>query len=112
MKRVATFLLLMLTASTSLAEGFADSYTAMTGDLNSDGKRDIYLKHNAKLLFADVDGVFAPIVTNPTSVGDFVLLSAIGGTFAVRGALTTSERQAVRQWPASAIRVVARDVNA
>lgn len=105
---------LLLIVATSIAQGagFDDRYTARTGDLNGDGRTDIYLRHNPRIVMIPIDDLLAPIPL-PNDVGDFVLQQNASGGFDVTSSLSASQKSAVNQWAVqAAISILRKDFNA
>jgi hypothetical protein len=110
MTRLKLGLLLCLITNAALAAGFDDRYTVATGDLNSDGQTDIYLKYQPRIAIIDADGIAIPIAVARRLVGEFALLNQGNGTFA-RHALSAAELALVKQWPQGDLRLRVRDMN-
>ncbi len=103
-------LLLILSASMAQAKGFDGSYTARTGDLNSDGRTDIYLRHS-KTVAVPVGDVEVPIQIR-SDVDEFVLQQTSTGEFNIVSSLSGTQLTAVRQWAVQpAIALTTRDLN-
>src|SRR4051812_32727047 len=101
---------LCLASMTALAAGFDDRYTVATGDLNGDGKTDIYLKYQPSFVIIDVGDVATTIAVGRRHVGEFVLLNQGNGSF-VPHALSAAELPLAKQWPRGDLRLRVRDMN-
>lgn len=87
----------------SLGAHFDDNYKAYGGDLNSDGFTDVYVKHEARVVFIPLDdGLGIPIVLSETKdrVDDVLLQNNGDGSFTRIPAsqLSASERGVVSSW--------------
>jgi hypothetical protein len=114
MKSVAALLFTLLLASVANAAsfpGFDGRYTIRTGDLNGDGRTDIFLQHDPKVIPIMLDDLTVPIVMKG-SVRDFVLQQDATGNFNAVS-VSDSQRAAIRQWiKREAIKLILNDFNA
>ncbi len=92
------------------AQGFDEHYKAYSGDLNSDGYIDIYIRQEPQLVLIHGD-IITPIVLLP-DVNEFVLQQNTDQTFSIVSNLTNPQRNAVSQWQEAAIDLVIGDLNA
>jgi hypothetical protein len=90
--RIAKILLavvaLLAIAARADAAGFDYSYNVFRGDLNGDGRTDLYVKTNRSLVIPFDD---LPIVVGPP-VREFVLQYRGDGSFDLIANLTTAQR--------------------
>jgi hypothetical protein len=63
------------------AAGFDTEYTVHSGDINSNGLTDLYLKRKTELVFVNVGDILTPIVLGRREVGQFFLNNQGDGTF-------------------------------
>jgi hypothetical protein len=92
--------------------GFAKDFIARVGDLNGDGRLDIFLQQQKpKVVQISLDDLTFPVPLRP-DVGEFVLQQNAAGEFNLVSTLTAQAKQAIKQWAIqSAIKVIARDLN-
>jgi hypothetical protein len=101
----------LLLASSVHAAGFNDKFVAATGDLNSDGLQDIYIRQQPRVVPITLDDLSFPIVLK-SDVQPFVLVQQSGGAYSVVSTLTNSQRTIVAQWPrASSLVLQESDLN-
>jgi len=91
--------------------GFGKDIVVRVGDLNADGRQDIYLQQKTKIVPIMLDDLTIPIPLRP-QVGEFVLQQNSAGEFSLISNLTNAAKQAVKTWAInSAIKVITRDLN-
>src|SRR5688572_23734461 len=104
-------LLALFASATASAVGFDDRYTVRTGDLNNDGRTDLYLKHNPRMAMIPLDDLIVPIPL-PGDVGEFVLQQNAAGNFDLVSTLGQAANDAIKQWAVqTAIEIVLKDFN-
>lgn len=102
----------MLTTVYAHAGGFDARYRAYQGDLNGDGRTDLYVKWTPRIVPIPFDDLTIPVPTSKRGVTDFVLQQTSTGTFSLVSTLTSTQLAAVRQWPiASNIQLAPGDIN-
>lgn len=91
-------------------EGFDNRYVVRTGDLNSDGRTEIYLQYRPNIVPIALDDLTIPVpIKGP--VTDFVLQQDSSGGY-VPVAITPAQRNAIAQWTLTqAIKLVFGDFN-
>jgi len=89
------------------AAGFDSSYNVFRGDLNGDGRMDLYVK-GSRVIAIPVDD--NPIVIGP-AVHDFVLQNRGDGSFDLLSNLTPTQRIALAAWPAADVGMSIRDID-
>lgn len=103
---------ILLLSSAVHAAGFDARYTAYQGDLNSDGRADLYVKWQPRIVPITIDDLSIPVSTSKRGVSDFVLQQSSSGTFSVVGPLSASQQASVGQWPrATGIQLAPADIN-
>lgn len=104
-------LLFLLISSFAQASGFDGRYSVRTGDLNSDGRTDIYLRYMPRVVLIPVGNTQAPIPI-PSDVGEFVLQQNSSGDFTLLTSLTSTQKNTVNQWATqAAISILTKDYN-
>jgi peptidoglycan-N-acetylglucosamine deacetylase len=100
--RLVSALALVAFCAPSLGAHFDDNYKAYGGDLNSDGLTDVYVKHEARIVFIPLDDLAIPIVLSETKdlVDEVVLQNNGDGSFTQIAAsqLSPSDRGVVSTW--------------
>lgn len=92
------------------AAHFDTRYATRIGDLNGDGRTDVYLQYQPKVVPVSLDDLLVPIPTTRREVGEFVLQqNASGGFQAV--ALSSAQKSQVLQWPKSTMSTIVGDLN-
>ena len=95
----AAFLAVSIQAN---AAGFDSTYNVFKGDLNGDGRTDLYIK-GTRVIVIPFDDL--PIVIGP-AVRDFVLQYRGDSSFDLITSLTASQRSAVAQWASADVGLV------
>ena len=86
------------TAVATESPGFAKEFISRVGDLNGDGRLDIFLQEKKpKIVPIALDDMMIPIPLRP-DVGEFVLQQNSSGQFDLVSNLTQQAKQAVKQW--------------
>src|SRR6186713_729146 len=117
MRTVTAFLLTLALSCFSMSayagHGFDDRFTLRSGDLNGDGRTDLFLKWTPKMVMISVDDVSFPVPLNKRDVQDFVLQQTTTGTFTLLGNLTSAQQNTVAGWPkaSSAVELHLDDFN-
>jgi len=92
---------LLLAAGAANAAGFGDGYTLYHGDLNGDGRKDLYVKAPAKKVVPImVDDLSVPLVLC-CDVTDFVLQNDGARGFTIVGNLSAAQRSTLSAWPSA-----------
>lgn len=79
--------------------GFDNRFRIQSGDLNADGRTDLFVKWTPKIVMISLEDISIPIPTSKRDVADFVLQQSSSGTFTIVGSLTATQRSAVSGWP-------------
>ena len=99
-RRITLMVLLIFCAAarTQAGEymGFDPRYTPRTGDLNGDGRQDVYLDYNPKVIPVMMDDLVIPVPLRET-LSDFVLLQNANGEF-TKAPVSSSQRNILKQW--------------
>jgi hypothetical protein len=100
------------TALATESPGFAKEFISRVGDLNGDGRLDIFLQEKKpKIVPIALDDMVIPIPLRP-DVGEFVLQQNSSGQFDLISNLTQQAKQAVKQWAIDqAIEILRKDFN-
>lgn len=102
----------LLLSSTVHAAGFDGRYVAYQGDLNGDGRTDLYVKWTPQIVPIPFDDLVIPVPTSKRGVSDFVLQQTSSATFSLVSALSSAQLTNVRQWPlASSVQLAPADIN-
>lgn len=111
-RAAAAAVILWLGAVTAQAAGFDNHFTVRSGDLNADGRTDLYLKWTPKFTMVQLDDLSFPVPRFRREMPDFVLQQTTGGTFTVVS-LTPAQQTQVQQWPRapSAVALDLSDIN-
>jgi hypothetical protein len=113
-KRIAAIALLAFGSAQVSADnylGFRDTYVTRTGDLNGDGRLDVYLDYTPKIIPIVLDDFAIPIPVKNT-LADFVLLQNTTGGF-TQSSVNSSQRNIMKQWAKqAAIELIFGDYNA
>lgn len=92
------------------AQGFDENYVVYQGDLNSDGRTDLYIKQKPQIVILHGD-IATPIVI-PPDVTDFILEQNIDDeTFTLIPNPTSSQIATVSGWSESIVEVITGDFN-
>lgn len=112
--RAAVLLSLLVVSLGASAEGFDRSYKLYVGDIDADGRTDIYVNWQPQLTIIAVDDLVVPIPRQPRGVGRFVLQQNASGGFGILSSLTPAQANAVASWPelASSVARIIEDFNA
>src|SRR6185295_5897947 len=89
------------------AAGFDSSYNVFSGDLNGDGRTDLYVS-SSRVVVIPVDDI--PIVVGPP-VRSFVLQNRGDGSFDLISNLTAAQRSTVAAWPPADVGMSVRDID-
>lgn len=89
------------------AAGFDSSYNVFRGDLNGDGRTDLYVR-SSRVTVIPLDDI--PIVIGP-AVRDFVLQNRGDGSFDLISNLTPAQRGALAAWPPADVGMSIRDID-
>ncbi len=92
------------------AQGFDDSYEVSVGDLNGDGRSDLYIKRPRRLIGFVGTQPAIPIMES-AEVPDFVLQSDGGESFTIIASLSGPQLDQVKRWPAAGVELTFRDVD-
>lgn len=106
---------ILLIAKSATAGDFNSDYTALVGDLNADGKQDIYVRFNPKITMVPLDDLTIPIQTNRRTVADAILQKTTdGSTFTIISPLSASQLATARSWSSisSSVVLAHEDMNA
>lgn len=100
------------TAQAADPQGFAKEFITRVGDLNGDGRMDIFLQEKKpKLIPISVDDISFVVPSKP-SVTEFVLQQNSTGQFDLVSNLTAQAKQAAKQWAIQqAIKILREDLN-
>jgi|KBSSwiStaDraftv2_1062776.scaffolds.fasta_scaffold108171_2 hypothetical protein len=90
----------------------AERYSALVGDLNGDGRKDIFVSYQPAIVPIQLDDISIPIPITKRRIGEFVLQQQTNGTFSLLTGLSQQQRSAALGWARSAIQIVLGDVNA
>lgn len=103
---------MLLCSSLSLAaEGFDATYFAQVGDLNGDGRLDLYVKGRSSPFVPITVDDLTVLVPTRAAPKDFVLLHQADHTSSILSELTAAQRAAVASWPAANASFVLADFN-
>jgi len=113
MRKLLLAFSLLFASLTAHAAGFDGLFTARTGDLNGDGRTDLYLKWTPKIAMIDLGDLSVPIPTSRRPMADFVLQQTSTGAFTVLATLSGAQMTTVAQWPrvSNSVQLVPGDVN-
>jgi hypothetical protein len=116
MNRIQSILMIALAslvlASSASAGDLLDKYTPKIGDLNGDGRSDIFLKYRADFGSIDLDGLPIPIPLSRSTVADFVLQQTPAGGFSSLAPLNPGQRAAASSWADAEMPLLQGDYNA
>jgi len=95
------------------AAGFDLRYTARVGDLNGDGRNDLYIRWSPLFTLIPLDDFSIPVPRSRRGVGNFVLQQNANATFSIVSNLSAAQLSSVAQWPAApaALQIAPGDVN-
>ena len=114
MRKLLAFLPLLFGVNCAHAgdfPGFDGRYLVRTGDFNGDGRTDIYLQHDPKIIPIMFDELMIP-VPEKAAVADFVLQQTPSGGFSAVS-VAPSQSSALKQWAKTeAIKLIFGDYNA
>jgi murein DD-endopeptidase MepM/ murein hydrolase activator NlpD len=112
--RALLALLLLMACAVVNAEGFDRRYKLYSGDINSDGSTDIYVRWRPEIILIPYDDLSIPIPRGPRGATDFILQQGSQGSFTILSNLSPAQATTVRSWPelaATVVRVI-EDYNA
>lgn len=98
-------LLVVFLAMAGVANGadFTDRYEIRMGDLNGDGRNDLYLKYRPRIAMVDLDDLPIPIVHSRRTVGEFMLMQNAAGGFDIQAPSGSNWRSVVSSWAKPAL---------
>ena len=107
-------MILLTVAGAASAEGFDRSYKVYAGDIDADGRTDLYVDWRPQFVMIPLDDIMIPIPRRSRGVSRFVLQQNASGGFTLLSGLTPSQSSAVAGWPelAATVRRIIEDYNA
>ncbi len=102
---------LMLATPLASAQGFGGRNEVLSGDFNTDGLTDLYLRQAPVVILVSLGGIDVPIVA-PSQISAFLLQQRQDRTFHIVSDLNQTQLSRLRQWAETAVEVLLADVNA
>lgn len=111
MTRLLVLGMLLCWSLTSAAQGFDVTYNAYVGDLDGNGRLDLYVKGRTTPFIPITVDDLTIVVPTKAVPEDFVLVHNADHTSSIQSELTAAQRAAVGAWPAATVSLVLADFN-
>ncbi len=105
-------LVLLAHTGVTCASSFDGRYQSRIGDLDADGKQDIYIQYAPRIVPIDFDGISIPIATSRAPTRELILKGNISGTFDLISDPSPEQKSTARAWPKVGLPLVRGDYNA
>jgi len=87
-----------------------EKYVVRAGDLDGDGRTDLYVQYRPEVTLVGIDDFLVPIVKGKRAVGEFLLKQNASRAFEAV-AITGAQRTQVLGWAATALQALIADYN-
>jgi hypothetical protein len=111
MRKLITTMLLLCVTSIAQSASFDLAYTVRKGDIDNDGRLDLYPDYRPRITPLMLDDITIPIPMTRRDVGQFALRQLPSGSFE-RVPLSTAQQAAAKVWEGTSLLAIASDLNA